>query len=126
MAFFERSPRSGASVLAWGLAAVLAATGVWTVRDQRRRVAEARQAVGRLAQMQASYHRLHGEYTDNVSNLADMSSDWFAFMDSLAVVLDLRAGFMMEVGERGFRITANARDLRRTPVVVEGPLPPAP
>jgi Tfp pilus assembly protein PilE len=99
------------------------AAAAWTVNDERRKVAEAREAVERLADMQESYYRINGEYTDNLSRLADMTSGWFRFVDGLAVVIDFRAGFAMTADARGYRIAARARDFRRTEVVLEGPRP---
>ena len=101
-----------------------AVAGVWSMGRsyrERRAVEDARTVLAQLGSVQDSYRRLHGEYTDDLSALADMTDDWGAFMNSLNVLLDLKAGFVMETTRTGYRISAHARDRAGTVVVYEGP-----
>ena len=101
-----------------------AVIGVWSMGRayrERRCVEDARAVLAQLGSMQDSYRRVHGEYTDDLSALADMTDDWGAFMNSLDVLLDLKAGFVMEPTRTGYRISAHARDRARSVVLYEGP-----
>jgi hypothetical protein len=114
--------RLGAKASAFAI--LCAVLGIWSVARvyaERRSVEDARAALVQLGAMEQSYRRLHGEYTDDVSALADMTDDWHAFMNSLNVMLDLKAGFVIETTRAGYRITAHARDRASTVVVYEGP-----
>lgn len=84
-------------------------------------VEDAREVLAVLGSMEESHRRVQGAYTEDVSALADMSENWSGFMASLDKVLDLRAGFEIVVSDRSYRITAHARDRRRSVVVFEGP-----
>lgn len=106
------------------LALVIALAALWSVGRlyrELRAVEDAREALAMLGRMQEAHRRVEGEYTDDVSALADMTEDWTAFMESLNKILDLRAGFEMTVSGRSYRITAHARNRRSTVVTYEGP-----
>lgn len=114
--------RSRLKIAAFVLAAVFAA--FWSmgrVYREMRAVEDAREVLAVLGRMQESHRRVQGAYTEDVSALADMSENWSGFMASLDKVLDLRAGFEIAVSGRSYRITAHARDRRRSVVVFEGP-----
>lgn len=116
------SPRAKA-VLPTGGFLFLLLLGTGLGYQSRARVVEADLALQQLGRMQAAHRRLYGEYTGNLSRLADLSGDWFAFVDGLDKVLDLRAEFAMQGDARGYRIEARARDWRRTRVLLVGPPP---
>jgi hypothetical protein len=88
---------------------------------ERRAVEDAQQVLANLGRMQEAHRRLEGAYTQDLSALADMTDDWSAFMESLNTFLDLRAGFEISVSGPGYRITAHARDRKKSVVVLEGP-----
>lgn len=102
------------------IAAVLAVLWLFGyVYRERRAVEDAREVLLALGRMEESHRRVEGVYTEDVSALADMSDDWKGFMESLNKILDLRAGFEIAVSGRNYRITAHARDRRRSVVVFE-------
>ncbi len=91
------------------------------VYTRHRQVADALESLRGIGALQDVHKRLYGEYTEDLSRLADLTDDWRGFMASLDALLDFRAGFEMRVTKDGYRIEAHARDRRRTPVVWEGP-----
>jgi len=104
------------------LAAACAATcSLGRAYRDRRAVEDARQVLADLGRMEEAHRRLEGAYTDDLSGLADMTADWHGFMTSLNVILDLPAGFEIAVTDRSYRVTAHARDGKRSVVVLEGP-----
>jgi hypothetical protein len=115
----NRRRLAAVSAVLLGAFAILFAAG--RAYRERQAVQDAREALETLGRMEQSYRRVRGEYADDVSALADMTDDWGAFMGALDAVLDLRAGFEIALVPGGYRITARARDRRRTVVVHEGP-----
>ncbi len=108
-------------------AVVLVAATVFSIGrayDQRRLVEDARVALHGLGDLEDVHKRLYGEYTEDLSRLADLSNDWHGFMAALDALVDFRAGFSIRAGKNGYRIEGHARDRRGTVVVWEGPVKP--
>ena len=114
-------------VTAFGLFACLAIALMtfWAVRAdarrQKRKIADAAAALKNLGAMEEYYRNVHGRYTPSVFPLANMTKDWKGFLDAMDVMLDLRAGFVMQADRTHYRIEARARDRKRTWVIQESP-----
>ncbi len=76
-----------------------------------------------LARIEEAYKASHGTYTQSLGDLALASGDVEQFKSAMGELFDANL-FQIQAGNRGYRISAAARDRRRTRVAIEGP-PPA-
>ncbi len=85
-------------------------------------LSQARDSLLVLARIEELEKSRTGAYTGSLTELARASGDVAEFRDSLAVVF-MPGLFQVEAGSLGYRITATARDSRRTRLTVVGPPP---
>lgn len=83
-------------------------------------VARARQGVEVLARIEEAYKASRGTYTDSLTDLAAASGDPALFRSAMRDVF-APTPFVLEAGNRRWRVTAAAKDRRRTLVRREGP-----
>lgn len=115
-------PRFGAATF---LAAAMAAVGLWalnygtaylrpTPKDMAA-ISRAGEGLEVIARIQESYREKHGTYTDTIEGLAEASGDPEVFRKAMLEVFS-PTPFILEAGNRGWRVTAAAKDRRRTRV----------
>lgn len=112
------------------IAAVAAVTGMFggtiilTYRaptpSDLRKIAEAREGLKLLADIQEAYKARNGSYSDSLAGLASASGDPDDFHDAISELFDTHR-FEFKAGNLRYRITGAALDRNRTPVVIEGP-----
>lgn len=85
------------------------------------KISNAQGILDSLASMQEDHKKTHGKYTDDLTDLANMTDNGFGFMDHCNEVLDIKAGFEMKVDDSSYRIIARARDKRSTRIEIFGP-----
>lgn len=73
-----------------------------------------------LARMQTAYHDQKGHYADNLFSLATVAVDPQGFLENVASLYDLDAGFEIKADQKGYVILAAAKDGRRTPMRYAG------
>lgn len=125
----EAGPRrsSGAAVF---LAAALAAAGLFvlnygaallrpTPKDMAA-IAKAYEGLEVVARIQEVYKGTHGMYARTVADLAEASGDAEVFRQAMLAVFS-PTPFILEAGNRGWHVTAAAKDRRRTRVRRSGP-----
>jgi uncharacterized RDD family membrane protein YckC len=83
-------------------------------------IGKAKDGLAILAQIEEAFKKEHGRYTDSLPDLAQASGDAEQFRAAMSELF-VRDGFVLEAGNRGYRISAKARDHLRTRVVIEGP-----
>lgn len=83
---------------------------------------KAKQGLQVMAQIEESYKGSHGAYSGKLADLAEASGDPEQFRSAMSDLFDAK-GFLVEAGNRGYRIAGFARDRKRTKVVIEGPPP---
>jgi uncharacterized RDD family membrane protein YckC len=125
----EVGPRRSNGALAF-LIAAMAAIGLfamqyWTsllrpTREDLTAVARARDGLEVIAKIEAKYKADHGVFASSAQELAEASGDVDVFR---AAMLDVfrPTPFYVEAGNRRWRVTAAAKDRRRTLVHREGP-----
>lgn len=125
----EAAPGRSSGVLAFvlALAAAAALAGVQLAsrlaapsEEDLAAVRRARAALEVLARVEEAHKAEHGAYTDSVDELAAASGDPETFRAALLEVF-APAPFRLQAGNRRWRVTAAARDRRRTLVRREGP-----
>lgn len=85
-----------------------------------RKIAEAREGLKLLADIQEAYKAQQGTYADSLAALAQASGDADEFHDAISQLFETHR-FEFKAGNLRYRITGAALDRRRTPVVIEGP-----
>lgn len=125
----ESGPRrsNGAAVFA---VAAMAAIGLfalqyWTnllrpTRDDLAAVSRAQEGLEVIAQIQEKYKTEKGVYASSAQELAEGSGDIEVFRSAMLDVFR-PTPFLVEAGNRRWRVTAAAKDRRRTVVRREGP-----
>ena len=124
---YRKSAAEGALLF---LAAAAAACGLfgyqiyagWVLPTSRDRVAvsKANEGLAVIARVQDLYKERNGTYATSIDQLAEVSGDREVFSAAMAAIF-MPEPFIMEAGNRGWRIRAAARDRRRTSVVRAGP-----
>jgi len=125
----EASARSNSGTAAF-LVAALAALGLGalnygtaylrpTPKDMAA-IARAEEGIDVIARIQEAYRERHGTYADSIEGLAQASGDAEVFRTAMLEVFS-PTPFIMEAGNRGWRVTAAAKDRRRTRVRRSGP-----
>lgn len=125
----DASARAGSGAAAF-LAAALAAFGLValdygiaylrpTPKDMAA-LARAGEGLDVIARIQEAYREKHGTYTDTIEGLAEASGDAEVFRKAMLEVFS-PTPFILEAGNRGWRVTVAAKDRRRTRVRRSGP-----
>lgn len=82
---------------------------------QQRMISQAREHLEKIGYLE-EVHRLNfGYYTNDLLRLSILSGDPVQFQRDTHEVLD-RKGFRIGVGPKGYKISARAKDVRKTPV----------
>lgn len=81
---------------------------------------KARQALYVLAQIEETHKKTHGGYTDSLGDLALASGDVGIFKGAMGDLFDPNL-FRIEAGNKGYRISAVARDRKGTRLTIAGP-----
>lgn len=124
---YAKSRAEGAALfLAGAIGAVgLFAFQLWTgwsrpTPADRAAVAKAHDGLAVIARVQDAYKEKHGVYATSIDQLAEVSGDPAEFRSAMAMIF-MPEPFVMEAGNRGWRIRAAAKDRRRTTVSRDGP-----
>ncbi|MBI5631154.1 MAG: RDD family protein [Elusimicrobia bacterium] len=83
-------------------------------------VEKARDGLKILARIEEEYKRSHGAYTSSLSDLAQASGDVEEFKAAMSKIFDPNL-FQIQAGNRGYRLSAAAKDRRKTRVTLAGP-----
>lgn len=83
-------------------------------------VARAREGLAVLAQVQAAHKEKYGSYTNDLAAMAQVSGDAAQFDAALSELFD-RSSLRIEAGNIGYRMSARAKDRRRTLLTLKGP-----
>jgi uncharacterized RDD family membrane protein YckC len=83
-------------------------------------IIRAEEGLGIIAQIEDAYHTQHGTYSDKIQDLAEASGDVETFRKGMLAVFS-PSPFFLQAGNRGWRVTAAAKDRRRTRVHRDGP-----
>jgi len=83
-------------------------------------IAKAEEGLGIIAQIQEEYRAKHGTYAATAQDLAEASGDVETFRKGMLAVF-APSPFFLEAGNRRWRVTAAAKDRRRTRVRRAGP-----
>ncbi len=102
----------------WGT--TLYTTVLLPTPEEKAAVAKARDGLLVMAQIEEAYKAQHQVYTADMLELAKASGDEKTFKSAVLALYDPDK-FQFQAGNAGYRISAAARDRRRTQVVVEGP-----
>jgi uncharacterized RDD family membrane protein YckC len=95
---------------------------VWASRYYRiKDLAYAKMGMSEVVGLQKVYFKEKGRYATSLVSLAGYSGDPEAFLDDMAVLFDLSAGFEIKTSPKGFTVQARVNDRHRTPMVVSGP-----
>ena len=86
--------------------------GSWA---QKRLVLQAKNHLEQIGYLQEVHRSYFGVYTNDLLRLSLLSGDPVQFQRDTQKVLD-RKGFRIGVGEKGYKISARAKDVRKTPV----------
>lgn len=126
----EAYAKSRAEGMALFLAGALGAVGLFAVQlwsawsrptpNDRAAIAKANEGLSVIARVQEAYKEKNGTYAATIDQLAEVSGDPAEFRSAMALLF-MPEPFKMEAGNRGWRISAAAKDRRRTPVRREGP-----
>jgi|CXWL01.1.fsa_nt_gi uncharacterized RDD family membrane protein YckC len=94
----------------------------WALPTPRDRfaVAKAEEGLAVIARVQELYKEKNGTYATSIEQLSEVSGDREVFSAAMADIF-MPSPFIMEAGNRGWRIRAAARDRHRTSVVRAGP-----
>ncbi len=124
---YRKSAAQGAILF---LAAAAAACGLfgyqvyagWVLPTSRDRLAvsKANEGLAVIARVQELYKERTGTYAASIEQLAEASGDHEMFSAAMAAIF-MPEPFIMEAGNRGWRIRAAARDRHRTRVTRAGP-----
>ncbi len=125
----EAGPRRSNGALAFVVGAA-AAVGLfvlnyWTnllrpTPEDMAAILRAEEGLGIIAQIEEAYRTTHGTYSDKIQDLAEASGDIETFRKGMLTVFS-PSPFFLEAGNRRWRVTAAAKDRRRTRVHREGP-----
>jgi uncharacterized RDD family membrane protein YckC len=85
-------------------------------------VEKAKDGLQIMAQVEEAYKSTHSAYTKSLTDLAEASGDPAQFRSAMADIFDPNQ-FMVEAGNRGYRISGVALDGRHTRVAISGPPP---
>jgi uncharacterized RDD family membrane protein YckC len=80
---------------------------------------KAREGLKVMAQIEERFRVTHGTYTDSLSEIAKASGDVERFRSAMLEIFEPNL-FQIEAGRRAYRLSAVARDRRRTRVTLEG------
>lgn len=121
----RRSNGAAAFLAAAAAAVALFALQYWTnllrpTSADLAAVSRARQGLEVVAQIEEVYRARHGVYAETVQDLADASGDPALFRSAMLDVFS-SSPFNLSAGNRRWRVTAAAKDRRRTLVRREGP-----
>ncbi|MBI5883231.1 MAG: RDD family protein [Elusimicrobia bacterium] len=95
---------------------------VWATRYYRiMDLAYARIGMSEVAQLQKAYFQVKGRYATSLVSLSNVSGDPEAFLQDMAALFDLNAGFEIRTTPKGYTVHARAKDIRRTPMTISGP-----
>jgi uncharacterized RDD family membrane protein YckC len=87
-------------------------------------IEDAKKGLAIMAEIEEAYRKDHnGQYTDQLSDLAQASGDPNKFRLALNELFNAKAGFKLQAGNRGYRIEGAANDLWRTRLICDGPPP---
>ena len=67
-----------------------------------------------IEDLQRSYRDENGRYAESLFALSEQSADPDAFLNNMASLFDLEAGFDIKATPKGYTVLARARDSRRT------------
>lgn len=125
----ESGPRRSNGALLF-LLAVLAAAGLlagqaWVnlmtpTRADIAAVVRAQEGLEVVAKIEEAYREKHGTYADSLQDLAEASGNVELFRSAMLDVFS-PTPFRIQAGNRGWRVTAAAKDRRRTLVHRDGP-----
>ncbi|MBI5208931.1 MAG: RDD family protein [Elusimicrobia bacterium] len=88
--------------------------------EDLKRIAKARDGLKILAQIEEQFKASHGTYTASISEIAQTSGDVEQFKSAMSELFDPNL-FQIQAGNRRYRISAAARDRKKTRVTIEGP-----
>lgn len=83
-------------------------------------IARAQEGLSVLAEVQAAHKAQFGSYTNDLSAMASVSGDAAQFDKALTELFD-RTSLRIEAGNIGYRMSARAKDRRRTLLTLKGP-----
>lgn len=83
-------------------------------------VERAREGLDVLARIQAAHKERYGSYSSDMAALADISGDAEQFRTAIKDLFDLES-LRIDAGNIGYRLSARAKDRRRTVVTLKGP-----
>ena len=83
-------------------------------------VQKAREGLLVMAQIEEAHKAARGAYTDSLQQLAWASGDVEQFRSAMSEIFS-KAGFRIQAGNKGYRISGIALDRKATVVVVSGP-----
>jgi uncharacterized RDD family membrane protein YckC len=78
-----------------------------------------------LARIEEAFKEKNGHYTKSLADLAQASGDAEEFKKAMLEIFEPNL-FRLEAGTKGYRISASAKDRKKTRVSIEGPLPSVP
>lgn len=125
----EKGPRRSNGAVAFFLSvvgvAVIGSVHLWSVllrptEADLAAVARAREGLSIIARIEERYKSEHGTYTDSLPELAEASGDTEVFRTAMLEVFS-PTPFFIEAGNKGWRVTAAAKDRRRTRVYTQSP-----
>ncbi|WP_458402351.1 RDD family protein [Candidatus Avelusimicrobium sp.] len=99
-------------IFSFSLYSQLFGAGSWV---QKRLVLQAKDHLEQIGYLQEVHRTYFGVYTNDLLRLSLLSGDPVQFQRDTQKVLD-RKGFKIGVSEKGYKITARAKDARKTPV----------
>lgn len=85
-----------------------------------RAIAKAREGLSIMASIQEAYKASHQTYTESLADLAAASGDVEQFKAAMEELFDPGL-FEIKAGNKRYRITAAAKDRKKTRVTIEGP-----
>jgi uncharacterized RDD family membrane protein YckC len=83
-------------------------------------IAYARVGLQEISRLQTIHHHKFGVYAKDLLSLAPLSGAPEAFMRDMSNLFDLDAGVRIEVGAKGYTVTARAADENKTLLVQKG------
>ena len=89
-------------------------------------LASARDSLETLGRLEELHRQSHGGYTDRLDRLASLTPSTEEFYGAIALSFDTEkgVGIHLDPDGKGYVLTAHARDRRRTPLRIVGPVRP--
>lgn len=76
-----------------------------------------------MADIEESWRKDHGAYTDKLEDLAAASGDAVKFHQAMGELFDAKSGFKLLAGNRGYKIEGGAKDAWHKRFILSGPPP---